>query len=162
MLQTASPVVASNINLFADDIALYRIITSISDYIALQVDINSINSCLGAKFLTLNPKKCCYLFISHKRVHSISPPPLTLGNSPLTCVASYKYLGLTITSDLMWSTHIATICNKTRKLVGMLYRRFLQVTHCSDCTPPSSDPTSSMPPLPGILSTKKTLIISRM
>jgi hypothetical protein len=37
-----------------------------------------------------------------------------------------------ITSDLMWSTHIASICTKTRKLIGILYRRFYK--HSSCCT----------------------------
>ena len=91
----------SKINLFADDIALYRIITSHDDYSVLQSDVNSIDSCLSAKHLTLNPKKCCCLFISRKRIHSIPPPCLTLGHSPLAQVSNYKYLGLLITTDLM-------------------------------------------------------------
>ena len=114
----------SKINLFADDIALYRIITNPDDYLTLQADVNAIKSTLTTKYLTLNPKKCCCLFISRKRVHSIPPPCLTLGHSPLAHVSSYKYLGLTITSDLMWSIHIANICSKTRRLIGLLYRRF--------------------------------------
>ena len=61
----------SKINLFADDIALYRTITSPDDYLALQSDVNAINSCLAAKHLTLNSQKCCYLFISRKRTSSI-------------------------------------------------------------------------------------------
>ena len=56
----------SSINLYADDIALYRLITNFNDYIALQEDANAINSCLTTKYLTLNPTKCCYLFISRK------------------------------------------------------------------------------------------------
>ena len=42
----------SKINLFADDIALYGIITNHDDYSALQSDVNSIDSCLSAKHLT--------------------------------------------------------------------------------------------------------------
>ena len=45
--------------------------------------------------LPSNPNKCCYLFISRKRVHS-KPP--TLGHAPLSHVSSYKYLGLLPTS----------------------------------------------------------------
>ena len=36
------------------------------------------------------------------------------------------YLGVTLTSDLSWSTHISNSCNKTRGLIGLLYRRFHQ------------------------------------
>ena len=123
--------VGSRINLFADDIALYRIITSPDDYVALQSDVNGIDSCLTSKYLTLNPKKCCSLFISRKRTRSIPPPCLTLGLSPLSQVTSYKYLGLLITSDLMWTTHITNICTKTRKLIGILYRQFYKYSSCS-------------------------------
>ncbi len=35
------------------------------------------------------------------------------------------YLGVLITSDSMWSSHnISNICNKTRRLVGLMYRKF--------------------------------------
>ena len=33
-------------------------------------------------------------------------------------------MGVLITQDLMWSSHISNICNKTRRLIGILYRRF--------------------------------------
>ena len=38
----------------------------------------------------------------------------------------YKYLGVTLTWNLSWSTHIDNIVNKTRKLTGMPYRQFYQ------------------------------------
>ena len=87
--------------------------------------MNAVNSCLAAKYLTLNPKKYCYMFISRKRTHPILQPCLTMGNSLLACVTSYKYLGVLISSVLMWSAHISKIlCNKSRKLIRLLYRRF--------------------------------------
>ena len=39
-------------------------------------------------------------------------------------VTAYKYLGILITSDLSWSSHIQAITTKARKQTGMLYRRF--------------------------------------
>ena len=70
--------------------------------------------------------KCCCLLLSRKRSLSIPLPSLTLGAAPLAQVSSYKYLGVLITSSLMWSSHITNIrfCNKTRRLVGIFYRRF--------------------------------------
>ena len=114
----------SNINLFVDDIALYRTINSPDDYVRLQDDIRSVSCCLGSKYLDLNASKCCYLLLSRKRNHSILPPILILNDAPLKRVNSYKYLGILISSDLMWSSHISSICSKTRRLTGMLYRQF--------------------------------------
>ena len=57
------------------------------------------------------------MFISRKRVHSIAPPSLTIDGTPLIEVTEYKYLGVTITSDMTWSPHITNVCNKSRKLV---------------------------------------------
>jgi hypothetical protein len=47
-----------------------------------------------------------------------------LNGSQMTRIQSYKYLGVQITSDLMWSDHIVKICNKTRRLIGILYQSF--------------------------------------
>ena len=114
----------SSINLFADDIALYKTINAPEDYIGLQEDITAVARCLHSKSLDLNASKCCYLFLSRKKTCSILPPPLMLNDVPLKCVTSYKYLGVLITSDLLWSSHISNICNKTRRLIGIMYRRF--------------------------------------
>ena len=44
-----------------------------------------------------------------------------LNGCQMNRIQSYKYLGVQITSDLMWSDHIVKICNKTKKLIGILY-----------------------------------------
>ena len=111
----------SNANFYSDDIALYRIIRSPEDYIFLHTDIDAVAACPDAKFLTLNASKCCYLFLSRRRLYTLHPPNLTLNGTLMTQVTSYKYLGVQITSDLMWSDHIIKLCNKTRKLIGILY-----------------------------------------
>ena len=47
----------SEINMFADDIALYRIITSTNDYAVLQEDISAITSFFNYKHLNFNEDK---------------------------------------------------------------------------------------------------------
>ena len=49
----------------------------------------------------------------------------------LSRVSRYKYLGVTISSDLSWSPHTTNCCNKTRRLTRLLYRRFYQHTNSS-------------------------------
>lgn len=115
---------SSRINLFADDIVLYRIIYTPHDYVSLQSDINAVSTCLASKYLSLNATKCCCLLLSRTRIHSIPIQSLTLNDAPLAQVSSYKYLGVLITSNLMWSSYVTTVCNKTRRLIGILYRQF--------------------------------------
>ena len=65
------------------------------------------------------------MLILRKRTHSSTSPCLTVDGTALLQVAEYRYyLGVTITSNLSWKPHITKMCNKTRKLIGLLYRRF--------------------------------------
>ena len=66
------------------------------------------------------------MVISRKRLNLIPSPPLYLNGTRLDQVKSYKYLGVTITSNLSWLPHITSLCNKTRRLVGMIYRKLYQ------------------------------------
>ena len=116
----------SEINMFADDIVLYRTITSPSDFVHLQQDIDSLSMCITGKQLQFNATKCRQMFISRKRAHSLTPPSLYVDGTALLQVSEYKYLGVVITSNLSWRPHITNMCNKTRKLIGLLYRRFYQ------------------------------------
>ena len=77
---------------------------------------------MSCNFLTLNASKCKYMLVLWSRIHQY--PQLYLADQPLECVQSYKYLGATITSTLSCSDHIQSICNKSRRLVGLLYRQF--------------------------------------
>ena len=121
---------SSSISLYADDIALYRSISSPADFVILQADITAIATWVEEeRHLKLHADKCHLMLISRKRTCSITPPPLFVkADTPLQQVNSVKYLGVLLTSDLSWNEHITSICSKTRKLIGLLYRRF---HHCS-------------------------------
>ena len=56
----------SELNLFADDIALYRIIKSPADYHQLQIDIDSVSSFISGKHLKFNARKCRQMLVSRK------------------------------------------------------------------------------------------------
>ena len=115
---------------------LYRPISSPDDYTHLQADINAIAQWVDINLLQFNVQKCKSMKTTRKK-QSISGD-LKVDNQPLQHVDAYRYLGLLISHDLSWSEHIRTICNKAKKLLGMLYRRFYQyadsITPCSKCT----------------------------
>ena len=117
--------------LYADDMLLYRKIDHPEDYVALQMDINSVNNWIKGNYLTFNTSKCKYMLISRRRQHHCDPPELLLDNFSLERVECFKYLGILLNSDLPWSNHITSICTKARKLLGLLYRRFYK--HAEPC-----------------------------
>ena len=113
----------SALNLYADDMLLYKPVKSPEDFRHIQSDIDCISDWVSCNNLTLNPNKCKTMIISRKR-NSVSPPHLILNGTPLEQVNTFKYLGVLLSSELSWSAHIESICTKARKLIGLLYRRF--------------------------------------
>ena len=110
--------------LYADDMLLYRPIAKSEDYHVLQNDINSLSQWITDNNLQFNGGKCKYMLISRKRNQIHPPSPILLNGTPLDRVEVFKYLGIHISSDLSWSHHIQTLCSKTRRMLGLLYRRF--------------------------------------
>ena len=110
--------------IYADDIALYEVIHSPNDFILVQQNINSICAWVDQNSLLLNTLKCCYLLFSRKPTPTLPSSPLLVNNTVLHMAKEFKYLGVTFPLDASWTSHINTICLKTRKLVGMLFRKF--------------------------------------
>ena len=110
--------------LYADDVILYRPISKTEEYSDVQKDLNTLNAWSNSSRLLFNPLKCKYMVITRKKANSLVPPIITLGSSVIERTYSYKYLGVTISSDLSWSEHIHIICTKARKTIGLLYRHF--------------------------------------
>ncbi len=114
--------------LYTDDMLLYRRIDSTKDFTVLQQDINTVNNCVKEIYLTFNSTKCKFMLISRKREYHHPVPNLLLDDVSLKRVDCFKYLGILLTADLRWSRHIETICNKARKLLGLLYCQFYEHT----------------------------------
>ena len=94
----------SEIRLFADDCILYRLIRNLCDSAYLESDINNLHEWSHKWQMSLSVSKCCIWSIFRKR----TPPALiyTLGNTLLNVVNSHSYLGVTVSSDLLWHEHV--------------------------------------------------------
>ena len=71
------------------------------------------------------PVKCNIMQITWKRTNKIEAS-YTLEGKVLDNVDSIKYLGVTITHDLRWSTHISNMCTKANRTLGFLRQNLHQ------------------------------------
>ena len=49
---------------------------------------------------------------------------LVLGDLPLQKVDAFDYLGVLLSQDMSWSSHVQATCSKAKKVLGLLYRKF--------------------------------------
>ena len=101
--------VKSTVRLFADDCLLYRQIKSREDHISLQYDLQNLETWAKTWGMRFNDKKCYIMSINNKSTHF------------------YPYLGVTISEDLKWSSHISKITKKANSTLGFLKRN---LKHC--------------------------------
>ena len=103
---------------------LHHIIHSQVDFVALQINVDTLCVWTDENCLNFNAMKCKYMVISRKWQPTLPSLPIAIKDTPLARVASYKYLGVWITSSLNWSLQIEETCKKARCQIGFLYRKF--------------------------------------
>lgn len=122
--------VKSQVRLFADDCLLYRVIRSVRDSEILQRDLASLERWAEDWGMRFNAKKCYVMSIaglhSRKTQYMYDLCQHTLQNVP-----NNPYLGVQLSDDLKWSTHISKATNKASAVLGFLRRN---LKHCpQDC-----------------------------
>ena len=109
---------SSQVRLFADDCSLYRPIRCVLDQEAFQCDLEALEQWASTWGMRFNAKKCYLMNIGRIRNHLTHN--YSLNSHILQTVTRDKYLGITISNDLNWSTHINTITNKCNSKLGFL------------------------------------------
>lgn len=110
----------TTIKLFADDCLLYRNINSTQDEIQLQLDLNTMVEWSNTWLMRFNAAKCHLLKTTRQRTHLQTQYNIE-GNN-LQEVQHHPYLGVELTSDLTWKTHISNITGKANKILNLLRR----------------------------------------
>lgn len=110
----------SNCSLYADDAKIYKIISTLEDCKLLQHDINKLIAWCKIWKLSLNIIKCVAISFTNKRnkitwQYHIEDIPL----ERKTCV---KDLGVLLSSDLNFNSHIKAIVNKGFRMLGFIKR----------------------------------------
>ena len=71
--------------------------------------------------MRFQPVKCNMMQLTNKRTSKIQAS-YKLEGTVLENVESIKYLGVTITKDLKWNTHISNVCAKANRTLGFFRR----------------------------------------
>ncbi len=105
--------------LYADDILLFKPINTNAELEDFQGEVTNWIQRHG---LTPNHQKTQYLPISRSR----NCPTLTisLNGQTINPSSEVKYLGVTLTPNLSWSTHIDNISKSSKQLLGRIHRNF--------------------------------------
>ena len=118
-------VVTSQVKLFADDCLLYRPILSGADRVTLQRDLDSLEKwcdtwgmvqCKEMSNNVHHQRKVpsdSLIYIMHLCAHV---------SHVLSSVQESKYLGITFTGELSWSSHVRSIHNRANSTLGFLRR----------------------------------------
>ena len=118
----------SKVFLYADDLLLYTFSPQ-HDPSLLQSDLDIVTSWFSSNRLSVNPFKSKYMFFSLRRQSSFdSLPPLLLSTVPFVRVYSFKYLGLILSCNLSWSSHINSVIKRAKRLVSLIYRQFYSLS----------------------------------
>ncbi|SCV66640.1 Reverse transcriptase (RNA-dependent DNA polymerase) [Anaplasma phagocytophilum] len=116
--------ITSCTRLFADDCVIYRPITGPLDCKILQDDLHKISDWCDTWLMQINTSKTKAITFTTQR-HPSSHTYL-IRNDPIENVSSFKYLGVHLSSDLSWNTHIQHVTNKAMKTLGFLKRTLFQ------------------------------------
>ena len=116
----------TDIALFADDSKVSQIIGSANDGVNLQCNLNRLHSWSSEWHMDLNIIKCKTMRITRNKTPKLETDYF-IDNNLLKCVTSIRGLGINVTSDLKWSTHISEITSKTNRTLGLVKRTSVDI-----------------------------------
>ena len=106
--------------LFADDLKLFRNITSYTDTVALQEDMDKLYTWCETNKLLLNINKCNVMTITRK-VNYVKFN-YNVNGIAMNRTESVSDLGVTIKSNLTFTTHINEVINNATRNLGFVMR----------------------------------------
>lgn len=111
-------VITSKCSLFADDTKIYA--NPLDPHCSLQNDIISIQKWCDDWLLPLNVKKCSVLHIgkNNPRIR------YSVAGSPITPVEKQNDLGVVISSDLTWTSHIQYVSGRANRTLYLISKAF--------------------------------------
>uniref|UniRef100_A0A9J8C9S4 Reverse transcriptase domain-containing protein n=1 Tax=Cyprinus carpio carpio TaxID=630221 RepID=A0A9J8C9S4_CYPCA len=99
---------------FADDTVVLGLISNNNETAYLD-EVEKLTSWCQDNCLSLNVSKTKELIVDFRKRQQQPYTPLMISGTPVERVSSFKYLGVNISEDLTWTTHIQTQVNKARQ-----------------------------------------------
>ncbi len=114
---------------FADDTVVLGLINN-DDKAAYLDEVERLTSWCQDNCLSLNVSKTKELIVDFRKRQQWPYTPLMISGTPVERVSSFKYLGVNISEDLTWTTHIQTQVKKARQRLHHLrqLRKFKGLT----------------------------------
>ena len=112
--------------LYADDVKIFKRISSFADCLDLQRDLVSFTEWCCKWRLNLNISKCFCMNFSLKRSLNIVFN-YSLDDHVLLCLSETKDLGVIFSSNMSFSAHITNIVNKALRMLGFVRRTMRHV-----------------------------------
>ena len=113
----------STLRLFADDSLLYRQVRNQTDSNDLQKDLSALEEWESKWQMSFHPAKCTVICISTNRCNVLDTHYFLHGHK-LEVVDSNKYLGVTLSEDLIWRKHVEATSSKASRTLGFLRHTF--------------------------------------
>ena len=112
---------SSTMRLFADDCVMYKSVKTIQDCEVLQNDLDQLHQWEKRWQLRFNASKCNIMRATHAKKKQLLYE-YKLGGEALLPTNSTAYLGVELSSDLKWNTHVRKTASKANQTLGVLRR----------------------------------------
>ena len=124
----------STLRLFADDALLYRSINTMNDSVILQNDIDKLVSWSKTWQMQFNVtiSKCHTMRISRKKEPALMN--YYIDGQKLSHVKNHPYLGVMLSNDLRWNSHVENIVTKANKSLGFVRRNLYPCSENTKCS----------------------------
>ena len=116
----------SKLRLFADDALLYRSIDTVNDCIILQNDIDKLVSWSKSWQMQFSVTKCHTMRITRKKEPGLID--YYIDGRKLSPVINHLYLGVMLSNDLKWNSHVNNIVAKANRSLGFVKRNLYSCT----------------------------------